>query len=191
MSKFQCPGCAGDDTIVLQTRKRPWGLLRRRECVNVRCGRRFSTKEVISDNTVKVLKRSNSYEELEIDKIQHSIQIAFAGQLNDSSVKLLSEKARDQAITNFYRKRSNAISSNTESFEKLPTSTVISTEEIADCIVDTIGTAYKFVESLTDQECLLAYLRYGSIMSFKKSPGDMDDFFERMDAMRSGFNTRE
>lgn len=71
-----CPTCASKDLRVLDSRPsfEVSQIRRRRQCVN--CGYRFSTLEVIESGMPKIIKRSGSLAEFDIEKVRKGIMRA-------------------------------------------------------------------------------------------------------------------
>lgn len=68
-----CPACASSDLRVLDSRPSSElnQIRRRRECIN--CNYRFSTLEVIDSGMPKIIKRSGSLAEFDIEKIRKGV----------------------------------------------------------------------------------------------------------------------
>ena len=73
---MRCPRCACQDDKVMDSRatKEGAGVRRRRECLN--CGHRFTTYEEIIQAELKVLKRDNTHEDLDREKLRRGIEKA-------------------------------------------------------------------------------------------------------------------
>ena len=73
---MRCPRCACQDDKVVDSRatKEGAGVRRRRECLN--CGHRFTTYEEIIQAELKVLKRDNTHEDFDRDKLRRGIEKA-------------------------------------------------------------------------------------------------------------------
>ena len=72
----RCPRCACQDDKVVDSRatKEGAGVRRRRECLN--CGHRFTTYEEIIQAELKVLKRDNTHEDFDREKLRRGIEKA-------------------------------------------------------------------------------------------------------------------
>jgi transcriptional repressor NrdR len=73
---MRCPFCHIDNDKVLDTRALDDGYVirRRRRCVA--CNRRFSTQEQIERTSIRVVKRDNSREPFDMDKLRSGIERA-------------------------------------------------------------------------------------------------------------------
>ena len=73
---MRCPRCACQDDKVVESRatKEGAGVRRRRECLN--CGHRFTTYEEIIQAELKVLKRDNTHEDFDREKLRRGIEKA-------------------------------------------------------------------------------------------------------------------
>ena len=73
---MRCPRCACQDDKVVDSRatKEGAGVRRRRECLN--CGHRFTTYEEIIQAELKVLKRDNTHEDFDREKLRRGIEKA-------------------------------------------------------------------------------------------------------------------
>ena len=73
---MRCPRCACQDDKVMDSRatKEGAGVRRRRECLN--CGHRFTTYEEIIQAELKVLKRDNTHEDFDREKLRRGIEKA-------------------------------------------------------------------------------------------------------------------
>ena len=73
---MSCPRCACQDDKVVDSRatKEGAGVRRRRECLN--CGHRFTTYEEIIQAELKVLKRDNTHEDFDREKLRRGIEKA-------------------------------------------------------------------------------------------------------------------
>ena len=73
---MRCPRCACQDDKVMDSRatKEGAGVRRRRECLN--CGHRFTTYDEIIQAELKVLKRDNTHEDFDREKLRRGIEKA-------------------------------------------------------------------------------------------------------------------
>lgn len=73
---MRCPRCACQDDKVVDSRASKEGaaVRRRRECLS--CGHRFSTHEEIIQSELKVIKRDNSREDFDREKLRRGIEKA-------------------------------------------------------------------------------------------------------------------
>lgn len=72
---MQCLFCSSTQSRVTDKRKSPSGIRRRRECL--KCKRRYTTYETISDNGLYVIKKDKRKEKFDRDKLKKGIEKAF------------------------------------------------------------------------------------------------------------------
>lgn len=72
---MKCPYCSHSKFRVLDKRKSPWGIRRRRECI--KCKKRLTTYERIEKSDLYVVKKDNSREKFDRDKLEKGIEKAF------------------------------------------------------------------------------------------------------------------
>ncbi|MFB6246609.1 MAG: transcriptional regulator NrdR [Candidatus Pacearchaeota archaeon] len=72
---MKCPYCSHSRFRVLDKRKSPWGIRRRRECI--KCKKRLTTYERIEKSDLYVVKKDNSREKFDRDKLEKGIEKAF------------------------------------------------------------------------------------------------------------------
>lgn len=72
---MNCPFCQHTKSKVTDKRDSPKGVRRRRECL--KCGRRFTTYEKISEADIFVIKKDESREKFIPEKIQKGLDRAF------------------------------------------------------------------------------------------------------------------
>tara|TARA_R110002049_G_scaffold2750_4_gene22016 strand:- start:209883 stop:210389 length:507 start_codon:yes stop_codon:yes gene_type:complete len=73
---MRCPYCHRDDDRVLDTRAIKEGYVIRRKRVCTACNRRFATRERIEQVTVRVVKRDQTREPIDREKIRRGIERA-------------------------------------------------------------------------------------------------------------------
>lgn len=71
---MKCPYCAHQNSRVIDTREVPDGIRRRRECLN--CQQRFTTYERMAGINLLIVKRDNSREEFDREKLLRNIRVA-------------------------------------------------------------------------------------------------------------------
>ncbi len=71
---MKCPFCSNEDTRVIDSRPSEGKKRRRRECP--KCGKRFTTYEVIEKPQLMVYKRDGSFEPFDRQKLIKGLQIA-------------------------------------------------------------------------------------------------------------------
>ncbi|WP_297886910.1 transcriptional regulator NrdR [Sulfurihydrogenibium sp.] len=76
---MKCPKCGSLEDKVLETRQSKEGTVikRRRECL--KCGYRFTTYERIEEEFITVVKKDNSVEPFDKEKIVRGIKLASTG----------------------------------------------------------------------------------------------------------------
>lgn len=72
---MRCPFCNYEDTKVIDSRPSDEKKRRRRECV--KCGKRFTTYEVVEKPLLMVYKRDGSFEQFDKEKLLKGIQTAI------------------------------------------------------------------------------------------------------------------
>lgn len=75
--KMLCPYCSHTKSKVTDKRASPNGIRRRRECLNSRCGKRFTTYEVVEKSELYVIKKDGRRERFELSKMDAGVQRAF------------------------------------------------------------------------------------------------------------------
>jgi transcriptional repressor NrdR len=70
-----CPYCLYPGSKVTNKRKSPNGIRRRRECL--KCKKRFTTYEKISENIFYIIKKDKKREKFDRDKLEKGIEKAF------------------------------------------------------------------------------------------------------------------
>ncbi|MCL2633481.1 MAG: transcriptional regulator NrdR [Oscillospiraceae bacterium] len=66
-----CPECNHDDSKVIDSRHTENRIRRRRECLN--CTSRFTTYEIIEDMPIMVLKKDNTIEPFDVQKLTERV----------------------------------------------------------------------------------------------------------------------
>lgn len=68
---MRCPYCSGEESRVIDKRDAPdvGHIRRRRECLNQRCAKRFTTYERIEDLGISVVKKDGSRESFDRNKV--------------------------------------------------------------------------------------------------------------------------
>jgi transcriptional repressor NrdR len=72
---MQCPYCSHLASKVTDKRRAPEGIRRRRECL--KCGKRFTTHEVITKDDLYVTKKDGRRERFDRQKLEKGIEKAF------------------------------------------------------------------------------------------------------------------
>ncbi len=72
---MECLFCSSTQSKVTDKRKSPNGIRRRRECL--KCKRRFTTYETVSDNSLYVIKKDGRKEKFDKEKLKQGINKAF------------------------------------------------------------------------------------------------------------------
>src|SRR4029450_2393384 len=72
-----CPFCRQTETRVIDSRaSEEFVIRRRRECLNRKCGRRFTTYEKIEETPLKVIKKDGSRVPFDREKIRSGLEKA-------------------------------------------------------------------------------------------------------------------
>lgn len=74
---MNCPYCAHTKSRVTNKRSSPSGTRRRRECLNPKCKRRFTTYEIVEKSDLYVIKKDGRREKFEIKKLEAGVEKAF------------------------------------------------------------------------------------------------------------------
>jgi len=74
---MDCPYCSYTKSKVTDKRSSPLGIRRRRECLNPKCKKRFTTYEVIEKSELYIIKKDGRREKFEIKKIEAGVERAF------------------------------------------------------------------------------------------------------------------
>ena len=74
---MNCPYCAHTKSRVTDKRDSPSGIRRRRECLNPKCKKRFTTYEVVEKSELYVIKKDGRREKFERQKLENGIMKAF------------------------------------------------------------------------------------------------------------------
>lgn len=72
---MKCPFCSHTKSSVTNKRISPEGVRRRRECL--KCKKRFTTYEKIAESDVYVIKKNNTRQKFEVQKIIRGLEKAF------------------------------------------------------------------------------------------------------------------
>ncbi len=72
---MDCPYCSNKLLKVTDKRSSPKGIRRRRECL--KCKKRFTTYETIESSDIYVIKKNNSREKFDCEKLKKGINRAF------------------------------------------------------------------------------------------------------------------
>lgn len=72
---MNCPFCRHTKNKVTNKRESPEGIRRRRECL--KCAKRFTTYEKIAEVDIYVIKKNNSREKFDIQKVKRGLDKAF------------------------------------------------------------------------------------------------------------------
>ena len=74
---MMCPFCRHGETKVIDSRQsQQFVIRRRRECLNLDCGRRFTTYEKIEESPLKVIKKDGSRVPFDREKIRAGLEKA-------------------------------------------------------------------------------------------------------------------
>jgi|SRR6056297_2051104 len=72
---MNCPFCGDTKSKVTNKREAPEGTRRRRECLN--CSKRFTTYEKVAQADIYVIKKNETREKFDIEKIKRGLDRAF------------------------------------------------------------------------------------------------------------------
>lgn len=74
---MECPYCVHTSSKVTDKRKSPEGIRRRRECLNPKCKRRFTTYEKIERSDLYIIKKDGRREKFDVEKLKGGVDKAF------------------------------------------------------------------------------------------------------------------
>ena len=74
---MKCPYCEHKESKVTDKRDSPEGIRRRRECLNPKCKKRFTTYERIERSDLYVLKKDGRREKFDIKKLEAGVEKAL------------------------------------------------------------------------------------------------------------------
>jgi len=74
---MECPYCAYTKSRVTNKRSSPDGIRRRRECLNSKCKKRFTTYEKVEKSDLYVIKKDDRRERFDIKKLEGGITRAL------------------------------------------------------------------------------------------------------------------
>ena len=72
---MECPYCSGKTSKVTDKRDSPHGIRRRRECL--KCKKRFTTHEKITQHDFYIIKKDKSREKFSREKLEKGVEKAF------------------------------------------------------------------------------------------------------------------
>ena len=90
---MRCPKCGSLEDRVLETRQSKEGTVikRRRECL--KCGYRFTTYERIEEELITVIKKDNSTQPFDKEKIVRGIKLASKGRpITESQIRQIADE---------------------------------------------------------------------------------------------------
>src|SRR3989344_4879491 len=107
---MECPYCAYTSSKVTDKRKSPDGIRRRRECLNPKCKKRFTTYEKIELSDLYVIKKDGRREKFDIEKLKRGVERAFEKRpVSQENIKKMLNEVEEQiikkGIKNVRRKR--------------------------------------------------------------------------------------
>lgn len=130
---MRCPFCKSDETKVTDSRATDDGkaIRRRRECQ--RCGKRFTTYEMVEEVPLVVIKRDGQRELFDRNKILN-------GLLRACNKRMVTRQQLDEMVTNVERKIRNALVQE------------VASEKIGELVLDELRTVDE-----------VAYIRFASV----------------------------
>lgn len=153
---MRCPFCGNEETPVKDSRSSDDGssIRRRRSCT--KCMGRFTTFERVQLRDLVVMKKDESKEPFDRDKMAKSIQIAL-------------------------RKRPVSI----EQVDLMVNSIIRQLESLGDNEVTTFKVGELIMESMADLDPV-GYVRYASVYQDFRHPSDFNAFIQKLRAQQSG-----
>ncbi len=102
----KCPECGFEDSKVIDSRPAENKIRRRRECLECKC--RFTTYEIVENVPLMVVKRDNTLEQFDRDKLINSLAIATAKR--PVTMEVLEDMVEDivQELKNQFRREATS-----------------------------------------------------------------------------------
>lgn len=100
-----CPFCRQTETKVIDSRtSEEFVIRRRRECLNRKCGRRFTTYEKIEESPLKVVKKDGSRVPFDREKIRVGLEKAcYKRPVSDEQIARIISQVEADMYQNFDR----------------------------------------------------------------------------------------
>ena len=100
-----CPFCRQTETKVIDSRtSEEFVIRRRRECLNRKCGRRFTTYEKIEESPLKVIKKDGSRVPFDRQKIRSGLEKAcYKRPVSDEQLERIISEVESDVYQNFER----------------------------------------------------------------------------------------
>lgn len=100
-----CPFCRQTETKVIDSRaSEEFVIRRRRECLNRKCGRRFTTYEKIEEAPLKVIKKDGSRVPFDREKIRSGLEKAcYKRPVSDEQIERIISEVETDVYQNFDR----------------------------------------------------------------------------------------
>jgi transcriptional repressor NrdR len=102
---MMCPFCRHGETKVIDSRaSEQFVIRRRRECLNSKCGRRFTTYEKIEETPVKVVKKDGSRVPFDREKIRNGLEKAcYKRPISEAAIEQIIGDVEADVYRNFDR----------------------------------------------------------------------------------------
>lgn len=100
-----CPFCRQSETKVIDSRtSEEFAIRRRRECLNLKCARRFTTYERIEQTPLKVVKKDGSRVPFDREKIRSGLEKAcFKRPVSGEQIEWIVSEVESDIYQNFDR----------------------------------------------------------------------------------------
>ena len=100
-----CPFCRQSETKVIDSRaSEEFAIRRRRECLNRKCGRRFTTYEKIEETPQKVIKKDGSRVPFDREKIRSGLEKAcYKRPVSEEQIERIISEVESDIYQNFDR----------------------------------------------------------------------------------------
>jgi transcriptional repressor NrdR len=100
-----CPFCRQSETKVIDSRSsEEFVIRRRRECLNLKCGRRFTTYEKIEESPLKVIKKDGSRVPFDREKIRSGLEKAcYKRPVSEEQIERIISDVESDIYQNFDR----------------------------------------------------------------------------------------
>ena len=100
-----CPFCRQTETKVIDSRSsEQFVIRRRRECLNLKCGRRFTTYEKIEETPLRVIKKDGSRVPFDREKIRSGLEKAcYKRPVSEEQIERIISEVEADMYQNFDR----------------------------------------------------------------------------------------
>lgn len=102
---MQCPFCRQNETKVIDSRASDeFSIRRRRECLDIKCGKRFTTYEKIEEESLRVIKKDGTRVPYDREKIHSGLEKAcYKRPVSDEQIERIITEVEGEIRQNFER----------------------------------------------------------------------------------------